>query len=164
MRLFLDTNLVRYIGTHQGYVFETEESDDLAAEQPLMREQIDALWAIFKADERAHFEFVISPGVLGEIMDSPVGEAEGNIVSLLLEHSRDLAEQEGWQYDEVAVRRIEQGLKEFTKSQCKDRRLLAEAIFFECDVFLTNDLRLVKKAGGFAVRPLDFWESIRRGL
>jgi hypothetical protein len=162
-RIYLDTSTLQNLYEFGGVVFEEEPFEPLgrAAKVKGLDEELDTLRKIFRVNERASFEFVITEANFREVtqrgnprytqwvydvLDTWLVQAEG-------EGPPDL----GTQLDD----------RRFGMISVKDRRLLQDALDWGCDAFMTMERRLLTAAAFIErqtvlriMRPTTYWKLL----
>lgn len=175
-RLLLDTCVLNLLQDEGGYIFEGELPDD-ANEDQLSRE-VRALRLIFQVNQRAAFQFVVSPLTVGELAAVPrFAEREARVRWAL--DILDTWQIAVWEAEDNSVRQrrslppellqVEQHLMEIPdlRRNPYDRLLLLETLLANCDAFLTTDERTILRhqsklldLGIRVMRPSEFWRLL----
>ncbi|MGA0542101.1 hypothetical protein [Neotabrizicola sp. VNH66] len=181
-RVYLDTGTFQAIEECGGYVFGEDDLprvEDYAlgkAPQVIMRPDgaliLESLRDIFLFDDRAHFDWVVSPASLAEI-DAANDFHRSRYAREVLEHT-DMCLSEKPPEQEAASMASIMCNPLFGSISQKDRKLLVEAAATQCDIFLTIEKKLPKQADTILKKinlqiatPMTFWEMLRpyiRGL
>lgn len=165
-RIFLDTSTLQTIHQYDAAIFENLNLDEDARvlRIPGGGAEVIALRELFRIAERGPFEFAISRNSLAE-----VGAKQD---SRFLAWAYDV--QDHWEqclFDSGRPQlapEIERALNSnaFGYLSVQDRALVADAVAFNCDSFLTMELRLPKasthleKVLGLRVeRPTGLWQA-----
>lgn len=178
-RIFLDTGTFQAIADCGGYVFgedplpKTEDFDPSAVPQVIRRNDgesiLESLRAIFTFNDRAQFDWVVSPASLSEI-DAAGDHWRSRYARDILDHTEVcLSENPPSAAAEIMADLIRG--PSFGNISAKDRKLLIEAAAADCDVFLTIEKRLPRQAHVFLKRipilvatPMTLWEKLRPHL
>lgn len=167
-RLFLDSSTLQTLQTFGGVVFEWEPLlESRASDVPGLRDNLGALAWIFAINERAMFDFVVSRRTLAEV--SAKRDASYSLWALdVYDHWQTRLRERGGLH-----RPAREGTTVFDDPTLgylseSDRRLLADAVDYECDAFLTMERRLTMNAahteavsGVRILRPTEFWDLLR---
>jgi hypothetical protein len=120
---------------------------------PLARELLDdvrALRVLYMYDDVGHFDWLFSDVSLGEISDirdQLKRENHFGLLERLLEHRRDVYDEEGRSVStQEREARLDIWKHLLPERMWNDARLLAEAELVEADYFLTSDADFIKKA------------------
>ncbi len=164
-RIYLDTSTLQTVYDYGGVIWEGErfEPAGRAAKVEGLAEELDALRMIFLVNERAMFEFAVTEASLREVQ------------------GRNQPGYTQWVYDVLDTWLIQSASEEppppgmifedcrFGNVSIKDRRLLQDAVDFECDAFMTMERRLptnakfIERATGLRVmRPSTYWRLLDR--
>lgn len=164
-RIYLDTSALQSLHDFGGQVFEGEPfvPAGRAGKVQGLADELDALRMIFTVNERAMFEFVVTEASLREVV------------------ARDRPRFTQWVNDVLDVWLIQSAGKEpptpgttfddrrFGMISFKDRRLLQEALDWQCDAFMTMERRLpsaaefIERETGLRVlRPTTYWALLDR--
>jgi hypothetical protein len=181
-RIFLDTGAFQAIADCGEYVFGEEELpavEDLrphavpqVLRRPDGRQIIENLRAIFAFNDRAQFDWIVSPASLAEI-DAAGIPYRSRYARDIMDHS-NICLDENPPSDEAEIMSTIVAGPIFGNISIKDRKLLVEAAAAECDHFLTIEKRLPRQAHVVLKRiplvicsPMDFWKKLEphiRGL
>lgn len=167
-RIFLDSCTAQALRDYGGYIYEAQAVYD---SDPIHRvpegiAKIEALRNIFLLNERALFEWIVSPGSMKEAHDK--GDS-GHMQWLwdIAHHSEACLEGDGQteESEDLAARLDE---PKFGYLSEKDRLLLRHAIILRCEAFLTMERRLPRNAahmerelGIRILTPITHWEMLR---
>ena len=169
-RVFLDSSTVQTLFRYGEAVFEGQAPSigDRAYSIPGFIEDLSALEMIFAVNQRAGFEFAVSPASLDEV--AAKGEPgytqwgldvrEHWLISVE-EHGRAAFDRDG------KALACELDDPSFGYLSANDRLLLEDALALDCDAFLTMERKLARNASHVArevdlllLRPPDYWELI----
>lgn len=166
-RLFLDSSTLQTLLDYGETVFEGEAPPpgSRAYVIPGRLQDLEALRLIFAINERAMFDFVLSDRSLDEVADKR-DSAYAQWALAVLDHWHiRISEYKGCAFDgsgEFLATRLDE--PRFGYLSVKDKRLLRDAIAFECDAFLTMETRLSKMGshieahlGIKVLRPTELW-------
>src|SRR4051812_44267606 len=142
-------SVLQTLDQYAGFVYEAEplESDNRIFRVPGGVENLQALQAIFRVNERAHFEFAVSSNSLREASarHSPrYAQWAHDVMSFW----QDCL----WSYDGSPFRRDSARLAELLEQPrfgylgAGDRALIQDAVALDCDAFLTMERRLPRNA------------------
>jgi hypothetical protein len=169
-RVFLDSSTVQTLFRYGEAVFEGQAPPlgDRAYAIPGFADDLRALEMIFAVNERAGFEFPLSPNSLDEVA------AKGDPLYTrwgldLHEHWLvSVEEYRGAAFNgigEASAHRLDG--PSFGYLSTKDRLLLRDALLLECDAFLTMEHRLARNASHiarevdlFVLRPPEYWRLV----
>lgn len=171
MRIFLDTCTLQFIYDYGAYVFEHDRSviNDNVRSQPNGVRNLEALHDILQVNQAgaSSFSFVLTASSLDEV--SRRGE------NGYLQFAYDVVDTWKITMDELDEDAFsgdgEKWAKELQENQfeylsAQDRQLIQDALFLECDVFLTVEEKLPKQADHLnrvlaleVMRPFEFWEE-----
>lgn len=168
-RLFLDSCTLQAINDYGGFVFEGEPipQGDRVRHVNGGYENLSALRHIFLINQRALFQWAVRENSLSEVYDR-ADDTYLRWARDVHQHTLDwLSEDEGaTKESEAAARRLYEPC--FGYLSLKDRRLLQDAIFLRCDVFLTMELKLPRNSshlerevGIRVMNPVSLWELLR---
>jgi predicted nucleic acid-binding protein len=160
-RIFFDTNVVNFVLDHDGYIFENEALNPGLSD--VDRADAQALQMFFTTGERVHWEMVVSYLTYGELAATPDRSRRQSLQRFcdqIWEHWRVCFDEDGTLDDNHALdleRRLEgAGLLSAFRDK-NDRALIAHAIAYDCDAFMTRDRRSILRAVGRAKGvPLEF--------
>jgi hypothetical protein len=169
-RVFLDSSTVQTLFRYGEAVFEGEAPPfgDRAYSMPGFVEDLRMLEMIFAVNERAGFEFPLSPNSLSEV--TAKGDPRYTRWGLdVREHWLvSVEEYRGAGFDgsgEALADRLDG--PSFGYLSAKDRLLLRDALLLECDAFLTMEHRLARNASHIArevdlrvLRPPEYWRLV----
>jgi hypothetical protein len=152
-RLYLDSSTLQTIERYGEFVWENVEVDagDRAYRIPGFLDELEALRFIFRVNERAMFDIVVSRSAIAEVAD----KRDGPYLRWVL----DLASHWRERVDEYRSRAfVGRGVvasgtldePRFGYLSAKDRELIREAMAAECTAFITMEKRLPKNAAHFA--------------
>jgi hypothetical protein len=162
-RIYLDTSILQNLYDFGGEIFEGEPFEPVgrAARVAGLDDEIRALRMIFLVNERAMFEFVVTQASLREV------------------EARDERRFTRWVYDVLDTWLIQSegedlptpGMtfhdRRFGMISVKDRRLLQEALDWQCDAFMTMERRLPtaaefvdRETGLRIMRPTTYWSLL----
>jgi hypothetical protein len=146
MKLFIDANLITFWARYEGYVMVGEQDEALEDEHVGWQGEVHALKRLLDWHEIAGFRFAVTPTILSEMASSPSLDEERSLLQSLVENTLDCIDEEKISFTDEAVEAVLPGLGPGFARQNNDCRAVAEAIVLECDIFLTNDTRLARKA------------------
>lgn len=176
-RLLLDTCILNLLQDEGAYIWEGEIPDEL--DEDNIDTELKALRFIFQINERAMFQFVISPLTIGELAAiRNFAERESRIRWAL--DVLDTWHITIWETKDDTVRQrrtlsselseLEGELREIP-DLCRnpyDRLLLLETRIANCDAFLTIDIKTIlrhkKKIQELGIRvllPSEFWNLLK---
>lgn len=159
-RIYLDTSTLQKLLDYGDVILEGEPFQPVgrAARVKGLSDELGALRMIFLVNEGAMFEFVVTEASLPEV------------------ERRDEPRYTQWVYDVLDTWLIQSASEEppapgatfedgrFGMISVKDRRLLQEALDWECDAFLTMERRLLTAAAFIeheaalrVMRPTTYW-------
>lgn len=164
-RLYLDSCTVQTLRDYGASIFEGEPIDprDKINSIPHGIEHVEALRRIFEINERALFEWIVGPGSVAEARDK---NDPGHLrwVYDVLDHTEVCLTESGGPTQASRERAALAGSPKFGYLSEKDKKLIQEAVYFDCDAFLTVEQRLPKNGphlqrelGLRVFRPTDFW-------
>ena len=122
-----------------------EQDESLALEHAGWQAEVHALKMLLDWNEIAGFRFAVSPTILSEMELSPSLHEERSLLQSLVENTLDCIDEEKIRFTDEAVEAVLPSLGPAFATQNNDCRAVAEAIVLECDIFLSNDTRLVRK-------------------
>ncbi|MEP9373318.1 hypothetical protein [Mesorhizobium sp. KR1-2] len=153
-RIFLDTCAFQVLADCGGFIFDADEfplpSDfrpgkcPQVVSRPDAREVLEPLRWIFRFDERAHFDWIVSRKLLEEV-DAGGDRYRSSYVRDIADHSwACLSDNPPTEYADEVAAYIASPKCGFVSQ--KDKALLVEAAAAGCDTFLTIEHRLPKVA------------------
>jgi hypothetical protein len=167
-RVFLDSSTLQALLDYGAFVWENEPipEEDKIHRHPHLLRNVEALRLIFRVNERAGWQFVISAHSLDEVK----AKADGRYLRwaydvldhwhVCLEESRELFEK----YASIAARLDHRSVGYLGAG---DRELLKNAVQFGCDVFLTMEVKLPKNSvsiealtGLRVLTPEGYWAQL----
>jgi len=167
-RIFLDSCTAQTLRDYGGFIYEGEaiEPDDKIRRVTDGIPNLEALRDIFLINQRAQFEWIVSPGSLREARDK---NDRGHMQWLwdIAGHSEICLENDGptAESESLAARLDE---PKFGYLSRKDRELLRHAVFMRCEAFLTMECRLPGNAehvsreiGIRILTPMVHWEMLK---
>jgi hypothetical protein len=156
--------------TRGAFVFENEDLGEEGPGVPGLTRDLEALRLIFTVNERALFEFALSANSLREV-DDKCDPSYARWARDVFDHWDACVDAyENREAFSGSGERLADVLSEhrFGYLGEKDRRLLIDAVAYECDAFLTMEKKLPKHAaqieeavGLKILRPLDHWELLK---
>jgi hypothetical protein len=169
-RVFLDSSTVQTLFNYGEAVFEgqTPPPGDRAHSIPGFVEDLRALEMIFAINQRAGFEFPLSPNSLNEV--AAKGDPRYTLwgLDVLEPWLVSVEEYRGTAFDghgEALAAKLDG--PNFGYLSTKDRHLLKDALLLECDAFLTMEHRLARNAPHLArevglhlLRPPGYWQLL----
>ncbi|PRX10427.1 UNVERIFIED_ORG: hypothetical protein BCL66_104222 [Martelella mediterranea] len=181
-RIYLDTGTFQAIEDCGGYVFSEDplpQAEDYSVSnipQILRRPDgaliLESLRAIFFFDDRAHFDWVVSPASLAEI-DAAKDHHRSRYARDVFDHTAICLIENPPEDTAIAMAAVVEG-PSFGNISTKDRKLLSDAAAAQCDVFLTIEKKLPKQADVILKKipllvatPMTLWEMLKphlRGL
>ncbi|WP_152630651.1 hypothetical protein [Thalassospira sp. HJ] len=181
-RIYLDTGTFQAIADCGGYVFGEDSLPKLedysskyvpqVIKRPDGEDILRCLRAIFAFNNRAHFDWIVSPASLAEIDAAGVFE-RSRYARDVFAHTNACLLDSPPSATATAMAELLEGRALGNISE-KDRKLLIEAAATDCDVFLTIEKRLPKQAGVIlkqipllVATPTTLWAKLRphlRGL
>lgn len=176
-RLLLDTCVLNLLQDEGEYIWEGQLPQGV--DEADVDAELQALRSIFLTNQRAGFEFVVSPLTIGELAAiRHFGERETRIRWAL--DVLDTWQITVWESEDETVRQrrtltpelstLEGRLREIPdlRRNPYDRLILLEARMADCDAFLTTDVRTVHRhrerldeLGISVLLPSEFWELLR---
>ncbi len=181
-RLLLDTCVLKTLYMESGYIFEGELPDDVSEEQ--LDSDLLALRCIFQVNERANFQFLVSPLTVAEvanIQDFAERERQLRWVLDVLDHWLVMLDEIGDRLAEGGTVRhrfkltqelqnfegLLMGIKDLRRDPF-DRLLLLQYRMGNCDAFITEDKNTIwthrDELLGMGIRvlsPSEFWEEVK---
>jgi hypothetical protein len=169
--VFLDSCTLQWIHDYGGFVWEDEP---LAATDRLNRQgdgpsELAALSAVMAVGIRGALEFAVSPNSLSEVRKSGRrGYLQWRYD--VADYWNTVVEEGGWALSSPQRHQVEQRLSSMAYGYLGqgDRALLADAIAFGCDVFLTVEKKLARNAhhlektlGLRVLRPGELWTILQ---
>jgi hypothetical protein len=166
-RIFLDSCTAQTLRDYGGCIYDGEaiEASDRIHRVTNGIANLEALRNIFLINERALFEWVVSPGSLQEASDK---RDPGHMQWLwdIADHSEICLDSDGpTALSEVLAARLAES--RFGYLSQKDRSLLKDAIFLRCEAFLTMERRLPRNAdhirrelGIEVLIPITHWQML----
>jgi hypothetical protein len=159
-RIYLDACTLQAMYDFGGVIFDAVPFEPFGRVEG---EELDALRMIFLVNERAGFEFVVTPTSLREVVDRG---RRGYTQWVHDVGDTWLVQSHGYNVPQWG-RKFEH--RRFGMISAKDRILLQDAIDLGCDAFMTMEKRLPKNAGfiekwtGLRVmRPSTYWGLLDR--
>lgn len=168
--MFLDSSTVQTLFKYGEAVFEgcALPPGDRANSMPGFVEDLRALEMIFAVNERAGFEFPLSPNSLKEIAAKGDPRYTQWGLDVLEPWLISVEEYGGTAFDgsgEALAERLD--CPSFGDISTKDRLLIKDALLLECDAFLTMEHRLARTASHIArevglhvLRPPGYWRLL----
>ena len=170
-RIFLDSSTLQTLQDYGEFIWDNVEipPHDKIHKIPNGIANIEALRAIFFVNQRANFDFALSPNSLSEVIDK--GDRR------YLQWAYDVLDH--WEaclesYEDSPFSGEGRHLSEKLRSPMfgylskKDRALIQDVLILECEAFLTMEQRLPKnekhirrELGIQILRPLDYWELLK---
>jgi hypothetical protein len=169
-RVFLDSSTLQTLHAFGGVVFEREDPPEAAAAHAGLGLDLEALRRIFAVNERALFEFVLSQNSLHEVEDKHDPRYRRWALDVLDHWEACVDAYENREAFTRSGERLADVLNEsrFGYLGQKDRRLLVDAVAYECDAFLTMEKKLpnhsaqIEQATGLRIlRPPDYWALLK---
>ena len=167
-RIFLNSCTAQTLRDYDAYIVEGEPvpATDRIHRVPDGMANVEALRNIFLVNERALFEWIVSPGSLQEAQDK---RDPGHLQWLwdIADHSRICLEEDGSTAESEALgERLTE--RKFGYLGKKDRLLLRHAVILRCEAFLTVERRLPRNAthierelGIRVLTPVMHWEMLK---
>jgi hypothetical protein len=167
-RIFLDTNVVNFTLDHGEAIFEGQEIDERLSEGE--RENVIALYIFFQAGQRIQWQIAISEKTYNEVMATPCSGRRRELLYWFNElwvYWRDICDDED-NFSNDPEDAIPAGFDLDAALSCfpdaSDRELIADAIEFKCDVFLTRDGRtILRRRHKTASLPLEVMSPAELG-
>ena len=176
-RLLLDTCVLNILQDEGEYIWEDVLPDDVDEDD--IDPETRALRWIFQINERAMFQFVVSPLRIGELAAiRDFGQREARIRWAL--DVLDTWQITVWETEDETVRQrriltselsdLEEKLREIPdlRRNPYDRLLLLETHMANCDAFLTTDYKTIlrhrkqlQELGIYVLLPSEFWELLK---
>ena len=166
-RIFLDSCTAQTLRDYSAYIFEGEPipQSDRIFRVPEGIEKVRALREIFLINERAHFEWIVSHASMMEA-DGKGDRGHLHWVWDIAHHSAVCLALEG-ATKESRARAALLHASVFGYLGAKDRLLLADAVTFRCEAFLTMERRLPRNAahierelGLRILTPITHWQLL----
>jgi hypothetical protein len=167
-RIFLDFCTAQMLRDYGGYIYEGEaisDSDRIHRVTDGLA-NLEALRYIFLINERAQFEWIVSPASMKEAFDK--GD-RGHMQWLwdIADHSEVCLDDDGPTAESESLgARLDE--PKFGYLSRKDRLLIQHAIVLRCEAFLTAERRLPRNAphierelGIRVLTPIVHWEMLR---
>ena len=167
-RIFLDSCTAQMLRDYGGYIYEGEPIPEFDRINRVTDgiANVEALRNIFLVNERALFEWIVSPGSMQEAFDK--GDP-GHMRWLwdVADHSEVCLDYDGPTAESEALgARLDE--PKFGYLSRKDRLLIQQAIFLRCEAFLTVERRLPRNAprierelGIRVLTPIVHWGMLR---
>jgi hypothetical protein len=167
-RTFLDSSTAQTLRDYGGFIWEGEA---IPQQNRIHRvtdgyANVEALQAIFRVNERALFEWIISRNSLREAGDK---NDAGHLQWLydIADHSEVCLEGDGPTPESAALAaRLDE--PRFGYLSAKDRLLLQDALHLRCDAFLTMERKLPgnaaliqREVGIRVLTPITYWDMLR---
>ena len=167
-RIFLDTSVVNALVKHAPQVFEGDSLDpDLDAS---LAEDVESLMHVFAAGSRAPWELTSSSAMLTELSQTRCAETR----EALLRYGVEFVDPKNGPdagYQEDFARRLTGSASLDVLPDPMDRRLLADAIAMEADVFCTRDRSTIISKRALLPRlplriltPREWWAHLKPWL
>ncbi|MFY9558650.1 MAG: hypothetical protein WAQ52_00310 [Terriglobales bacterium] len=169
-RIFLDSCTLQTLQCYGEYIYDGAEippNDKLWGVTNGIQ-NVEALRKIVLVYQRAPVELALSRSSLDEVLDKRDGNYLGWTLEVLgyWEECRRLYECGFTGEGDRIARRLSTG--SFGYLSVKDKRLVRDAVAFECDVFLTVETKLPKNAkhlqhelGIRILQPTEYWEMLK---
>jgi len=170
-RIFLDSSTLQTLQDYGEFIWDNVEipSHDKLHKIPNGIANIEALRAIFFVNQRANFDFALSPNSLSEVIDKGDRRYLQWAYDVLDHWEACLESYEGSPFLGEG-RHLSEKLHSpmFGYLSKKDRTLIQDALILECEAFLTmeqrlpkNETHIRKELGIQILRPLDYWELLK---
>ncbi len=172
-RVFLDTTVVNFALDYGGQIHNGEEIPDELPKR--VREDIDALIAIFATGARAFWQLAISPQTYREVTDTSdlrrLYHLEGWFAELRHYWRETVTAMDNLptfiEAEEARIGLLASGLLDVLPDPA-DRALICDAVVYRCDAFCTRDWHTVLKhreaLSGLPLRiltPSEWWKEIK---
>lgn len=167
MLIYLDANIVQYVADYESFVFS--ESPHCPVIEKRLRRELLALRNLVELDHLADWSYVAPRHLLEELRSNHhLTKNQRRVYDLFEKAWHDCVYFGQDVPGSFEIERNDSNLSCFGLQE-KDRRHLAEAISIRASWFLTNDGRLLRKAGGSLgamrlSRPSGCVEEIAVGL
>jgi hypothetical protein len=167
-RVFLDSTILQTLLKYGEFLYENVPVDeaDRIWQNPHGMANLEALRDILHVNERAHFQFALSPSSLAEV-GRKNDSAYLRWAYDVFDHWEVCIEESGYDFGCPEVANLLDG-KEFGYLGSGDRLLLKDAILLGCDGFLTFENRLPRNAAHLERRadlrvftPTSMWQVLR---
>lgn len=166
-RIFLDSCTAQTLRDYDGYIYEGEPipDSDRIRRMPDGVANVEALRNIFLINERALFEWIVSPASMHEAHDK---RDPGHMQWLwdIADHSAVCLDGDG-PTDESAVLAMRLDESKFGYLSEKDKLLLRQAVLLRCEAFLTVERRLPRNAAHIereisirVLTPITYWNML----
>jgi hypothetical protein len=164
-RIYLDTSTLQNLYDFGAEIFEDDPFEPVgrATRVQGLADEIDALRMIFAVNQRATFEFVVAEASLREVANRTRPSYTQWVYDLL---DTWLIQSEG-QEPPTPGRSFDDD--RFGMISVKDRRLLQEALDWQCEAFLTVERCLPtaatfieRETGLQMLRPTKYWAQLKR--
>lgn len=171
MRIFLDTCTLQFIYDYGGYIFENERTwiDETIGEYPNGERNLEALHDILQVNSAGgpSFSFVLSDSSIEEIKNRQEPGYTNYAYEVLDSWQITVAELGDEAFSGAGSQWAEKLQQEqFQYLSNEDRKLVADALHLECDIFLTAEEKLPTHADHLnrelpieVLRPYEFWEE-----
>ncbi|MEA2875552.1 MAG: hypothetical protein QOF14_748 [Hyphomicrobiales bacterium] len=167
-RIFIDTCTVQTMKKYGEYIFDGGwiGAKDVIHRVPDGLENVEALRVICQVTGRALFQWIVSDASRAEV-EAKQNDAHLRWLFEIDNYSRTFLDETGPSPESVALAaRLDE--PKFGYLGAGDRVLLQDAIFFQCDSFLTVERKLPKNAahieGELGIRvltPVTYWTLLR---
>lgn len=168
-RIFLDSSVLQLLHDYGQFIWERQ---GLAKKAPIRImtngvAMLDALQKIFSLTSRGNWEMIVSKQTLHEV------NARGNAayeqwVSEVFAVSDDILAQDSEAFAPIQQAHHVFEWKRIGYLSVGDKKLLADAVRYRCDAFLTCDLRMARNAEHLSDRlrlmvltPVELWDILR---